>query len=343
MRVEVVRDVAGSPRPAREGVELRLGLRHRALEETERAELRPGAIARVRVDRVEALVVLDRDENAVPLRRLRELQVVLQPLHHGLGAQHVQTRLDTRERDLVLRVVRGEDGHDVALVHELDRLAERLRVERDVVRGQRAHREVHVLVRGADLRRHRLAHRGHARADGVHENHLADQPPPAHVRERDRHDAGGLIRGGARGGEHAPREGRDGRGGWEGVPQGRVGSGGGERETRRFPPTTRSKTVDGGGARRAPTRGRASARVARARRRGGRRLALAHPVVLPGADHEGVDRHRVRSRPAVRLPRAARNIARGSARSAPAGPSGTGRPPAPLVSPDLRSSVRTGV
>jgi hypothetical protein len=50
---------------------------------------------------------------------------------------------------------------------------------------------------------HGVAHSWHAVAHGVHQDHLGDLAAAPQVGERDGDDAGGLVRRGARGGEHA--------------------------------------------------------------------------------------------------------------------------------------------
>ncbi len=91
--VEVVGNVRLAAGPRLEGVELVLGLRHVRVPVVEVAEVL-GLEARVRVRRVEALVVLDEDVDALFLGALDELLVVLEELDGGLGDEHVDAALD---------------------------------------------------------------------------------------------------------------------------------------------------------------------------------------------------------------------------------------------------------
>ena len=108
MRVEIVRDVTVLARPRLERLQLALGLAHVAVEVVEVAQLaRFGAGVGVRG--VEALVVLDKDENAMLPGFPEEMEMVLQELCCGLCEEDVDLALDGVERDLVVRGVRGED------------------------------------------------------------------------------------------------------------------------------------------------------------------------------------------------------------------------------------------
>lgn len=75
VRIQVVRDIGVATRPRLEGLELAFGLAHVAVEVIEIAECAsPGS--RIGVRRVETLVVLDEDENAVFPGFLDEGQMV---------------------------------------------------------------------------------------------------------------------------------------------------------------------------------------------------------------------------------------------------------------------------
>ena len=111
--VEVVGDVRLFARPRLEGLELVLGLRHVRVEVVEVAEVL-GLEAGVGVGRVEALVVLDKNVDALLPGALDELLVVIELLHGGLGQQDVDAALDGIEGDRVVARVRSEDGDGVA-------------------------------------------------------------------------------------------------------------------------------------------------------------------------------------------------------------------------------------
>lgn len=111
--VEVVGDVALLAGPGLEGLKLALGLAHVGVEVVEVAEVF-GLGARVRVGGIEALVVLDVDEDAVLARLLEEGEVVLQQLCGGLRDHDVDLALDGVQGDGEMRGVRSEDGDGAA-------------------------------------------------------------------------------------------------------------------------------------------------------------------------------------------------------------------------------------
>ncbi len=111
--VEVVGNVRLPAGPGLEGVELVLGLGHVAVPIVEVAQLL-GLEAGVRVGRVEALVVLDEDVDALCLGPLDELLVVLEQLDGGLGDEDVDAALDGVEGNGEMGRVRGEDCDGVA-------------------------------------------------------------------------------------------------------------------------------------------------------------------------------------------------------------------------------------
>lgn len=119
MAVEVVRDVRVLAGPGLERLQLRLGLRHVRVEVVPVAQ-RLGLEARVAVGRVEALVVLDEDVDALFLGLARQLDVVLQQLDGRLGDEDVDAALDGVQRDGVVRGIRGEDGDGVAGLEQVD-------------------------------------------------------------------------------------------------------------------------------------------------------------------------------------------------------------------------------
>lgn len=111
--VEVVRDVRLPARPRFEGLELVLGLRHVAVEVVEVAErlgLEPG----VRVGRVEALVVLDKDVHTLFAGAPQQVLVMGELLDGGLGEKHMDAALDGVQRNGIVRRVGGEYGDGVA-------------------------------------------------------------------------------------------------------------------------------------------------------------------------------------------------------------------------------------
>ncbi|KAH6611314.1 hypothetical protein Trco_001334 [Trichoderma cornu-damae] len=117
--VEVVGNVRLLAGPRLERLQLRLGLRHVRIEVVPVAQrLRPEA--GVGVGGVEALVVLDEDEDAPLAGPARELGVVLQQLDGGLGDQDVDAALDGVQRDGEVRGIRREDGDGVAGPEEVD-------------------------------------------------------------------------------------------------------------------------------------------------------------------------------------------------------------------------------
>jgi hypothetical protein len=119
VRIQVVGDVAVAAGPGLEGLQLELRLAHVTVEVVEVAQA-AGFGAGVRVRRVEALVVLDEDEDAVLARLLEEVQVVRQQLGGRLGDQDVDLALDRVQRDRVVRGVRREDGDGRARCERVD-------------------------------------------------------------------------------------------------------------------------------------------------------------------------------------------------------------------------------
>lgn len=110
--VEVVGDIGVNSGPGLESLELRLGLRHVRVEVVEVAELL-GLEAGVGVSRVETLVVLDKDVDALLLGGLNESLVVLELLDSGLGEQDVDAALNGVEGDRVVSSIGCEDGDGV--------------------------------------------------------------------------------------------------------------------------------------------------------------------------------------------------------------------------------------
>lgn len=107
--VEVVGDVTLPPSPRLEGLQLTLRLAHIAVEVVEVTQvlgLGPG----IRVGRVETLVVLNEDEDAMLSRLFEEVEVVVEELGCGLGDEDVDLALDGIERNGVVRRVRSENG-----------------------------------------------------------------------------------------------------------------------------------------------------------------------------------------------------------------------------------------
>lgn len=111
--VEVVGDVRVGAGPGAERPQLVLGLGHVGVKVVEVAEL-PGAEAGVCVGRVEALVVLDEDVDALCARAPQQLLVVGQALDGRLGDEDVDAAVDGVEGDVEVRRVRGEDCDCVA-------------------------------------------------------------------------------------------------------------------------------------------------------------------------------------------------------------------------------------
>jgi len=118
--VEVVRDVAVLAGPGFEGLELRLGLRHVAVEVVELSERVDGSVARVGVGWVVSLVVLDVDEDVVFARFFHQVLVLGQQLDRGLGDHDVDLALDGVESDWVVSGVGGEDGDGIAWAECVD-------------------------------------------------------------------------------------------------------------------------------------------------------------------------------------------------------------------------------
>ena len=106
--VEIVADVAVLAGPGLERLELRLRLRHIAVEVVEVAE-RLGAVAGVGVCGVETLVVLDVDEDTVLASGGEQRKVVLEQLGCWFGDQDVVAALDGVECDGVVGRVGRED------------------------------------------------------------------------------------------------------------------------------------------------------------------------------------------------------------------------------------------
>ena len=113
VRVEVVGDVGVDSGPGFEGLELRFGLAHVAVEVVEVAETL-GFEAGVCVRRVVSFVVLDVDEDAVFLCGGEERLVVLEGLDGRFGDQDVDLAFDGVQGYGVVRCVWGEDGDGVA-------------------------------------------------------------------------------------------------------------------------------------------------------------------------------------------------------------------------------------
>lgn len=123
VRVQVVRDVGVAARPGLEGLELRLRLRHVRVEIVEVAEGAGGSsVARVGVRGVEALVVLDVDEDVVFAGGFEKGKVVGEELSRGLRDQHVVAPFDGVEGDGEVGGVGGEDGDGAALREVIDGL-----------------------------------------------------------------------------------------------------------------------------------------------------------------------------------------------------------------------------
>lgn len=101
VRVQVVRDVGVTARPCLERLQLALGLAHVAVEVVEVAQ-DTGLGAGVRVRRVEALVVLDEDEDPVFAGCVYESEVVGQTLGGWFGDQDVVAAFDGVQRDWVV-------------------------------------------------------------------------------------------------------------------------------------------------------------------------------------------------------------------------------------------------
>lgn len=117
--VQVVRDITLLTRPGPERLKLELGLAHVRVEVVEVAE-GLGLCAGVRVSRVEALVVLDEDEDVVPARGFQERNVFGEGLDGGLGDQDVDPALDGVQGDGEVSWVWGEDGDCGAFAEGVD-------------------------------------------------------------------------------------------------------------------------------------------------------------------------------------------------------------------------------
>lgn len=109
MAVEVVGDITLLAGPGLEGLELELGLAHVGVEVVEVAE-GFGLCAGIGVGGVEALMVLDEDEDVVFARGLDERDVFGEGLDGGLGDEDVDAALDGVDCDGKVGWVGGEDG-----------------------------------------------------------------------------------------------------------------------------------------------------------------------------------------------------------------------------------------
>lgn len=144
MRVEIVRDVAILARPRLERLQLTLRLAHVAVEVIEVAQgARFGAGVGVRG--IEALVVLDEDEDAVLFGFLEQVEVVGEELRRGLGDQDVDLALDGVQGDRVVGRVGREDGDGGAGLEGVDGGLVGFRVGL-VVGGEGLERDVETVV-----------------------------------------------------------------------------------------------------------------------------------------------------------------------------------------------------
>jgi len=117
--VEIVRDVTVLARPRLERLQLVLGLAHVAVEVVEVAQgarLRAG----VSVRGIEALVVLDVDEDTMFPRLLQQVEVVGEELRRRLGDQDVDLALDSVQGDWVVGRVGREYGDGGAWLEGVD-------------------------------------------------------------------------------------------------------------------------------------------------------------------------------------------------------------------------------
>lgn len=105
--VKVVGDITLLAGPGLEGLELKLGLAHVGVEVVEVAEVF-GLCAGIGIGGVEALVVLDEDENVVFARGLDERDVFGEGLDGGLGDEDVDAALDGVDCDGEVGWVRCE-------------------------------------------------------------------------------------------------------------------------------------------------------------------------------------------------------------------------------------------
>lgn len=119
VRVQVVRDVALGAGPGGEGLELGSGLAHVAVEVAEVAQFR-GPGPGVGVGGVEALVVLDVDDDVVPAGFAEELLVLGEELDGRFGDEDVDAALYGVESYGEVGGVRGEDGDGVAWGEGID-------------------------------------------------------------------------------------------------------------------------------------------------------------------------------------------------------------------------------
>mmetsp|Transcript_28591 Transcript_28591/g.48643 ORF Transcript_28591/g.48643 Transcript_28591/m.48643 type:complete len:236 (-) Transcript_28591:18-725(-) len=120
--VEVVADVRGLAGPGLERLQLMLGLAHVRVEVATAAH-GPHAVARIDVNRIEALVYLHHHEHAFLTSSLGQFAVLLQRLHWRFGHQHVQASANGSQRDRKVGVIRGKDDDGIStfeLVHGLD-------------------------------------------------------------------------------------------------------------------------------------------------------------------------------------------------------------------------------
>ena len=169
-----------------------LRLTHVRREVRERPE-RSDAVARVRIDGIEALVHLDGDQPLGRGGRRRELVVLGERLHRRLRDEHVHAAREARLRDRKVRVVRREDDRDIAWLEGSRRLLVGLRVHLVVRRprldGRRLDSGVHVAEHALHVR----ADRRHLGAIGAAHAELAHLAAPPQVEHHERHDAGRLV------------------------------------------------------------------------------------------------------------------------------------------------------
>ena len=119
VRIQVVRDIALGAGPVGEGLELGFGLAHVAVEVSEVAQsFGPGP--GVGVGGVEALVVLDVDDDVVLAGLAEELLVLGEELDGRFGDEDVDAALYGVESDGEVGGVRGEDCDGIARGESID-------------------------------------------------------------------------------------------------------------------------------------------------------------------------------------------------------------------------------
>mmetsp|Transcript_28456 Transcript_28456/g.77060 ORF Transcript_28456/g.77060 Transcript_28456/m.77060 type:complete len:299 (+) Transcript_28456:556-1452(+) len=190
--IQIVGNVRGLPGPGLEGFQLVLGLTHVGVHVLKVAEAAPDSIPGIGVERIEALVDLDSDQDPLFGGGLGQLLVVLQGLNDGFRDHHVHAPLDTFHGNIKVGVVRGEDDGDVSRLEGLGGGFVGLGVHL-IVCGKGLAGQVHVLVDVPDVSLHVGTDPGQFFAIHSAHSNAVDLLATTQIEHREGHDAGSLI------------------------------------------------------------------------------------------------------------------------------------------------------